>query len=154
MRSLRSIGLALLIAGVLLKIMHWPGADISFVAAWVLVLIAMVWRSIAHHPIALRTFLRDLFRLVLVSLWLLHVMHLPGRAVAWWVLVGCACGVLWVDRARLWPKGGKKPWLLALAGSSVVAGVLFKIMHWPYADLLLITGLLALVVLWLFDERR
>jgi hypothetical protein len=145
--ALRTAGFVLLIAGLVFKIQHWPLADTLIVGAWIITVAAMVWRLVVERSIGPRTLLRDMFRLALISLLLLHMLHLPGRVIAVFLLITCAGGILWIDRARLLPGRSGKPWLFYPGMVSIVLGTLFRIQHWPFSTGLLLTGV-ALIAIW------
>ncbi|HEY0977319.1 MAG TPA: hypothetical protein VGE21_07590 [Flavobacteriales bacterium] len=151
LEAVRMVGFVLLIAAVLFRIQHWPGADLLIVTAWLLALGAMVWRSIVERPITSTIFLRDLFRLSLISLVLLHFLHLPGQELMVYVLLAYGAGLLWIDRRRLLPRHGEKPLLFYSALASIALGGLFRILHWPYSTPMLLLGL-ALAGLWFFTS--
>lgn len=143
--TLRTISLSLLIFAVLFRILHWPWSDAVLVIAWSVAVTAVVARVAARVPLTLEVAVRDLFSFGLVSVLAMTMLHLPGRGVAWAILALGAVGTAWYDRYRFLPIKGTSPlsgWLFLTATGLILAGALFRIQHWPYAGLLLISGLI------------
>lgn len=154
--ALRALGIALVILGALFKIQHWPWSVEMHVAAWPLILVAMVWRPLSGQPLVHREAARDLFTFGTVSGIVMRTLHLPGKGFALTVAVIGGVAWLWFDRSRFWPSAGERsaqPWLFYLAMATVLLGTLFRIQHWPYGTALLLGGL-ALCVIWFVSSMR
>lgn len=157
---LRAIAIVLVVVGAFFRIEHWPWTEVIFFAAWVLTLIALLWRPLGGQPLVNKEAARDLFTFGLVSVIVMRMLHLPGKGIALGVWILGAIGLLWYERDCFFPgKDDKasKPWLFYLALALVVIGTLFRIQHWPYSTAMLIGGL-ALAALWfwrsMMDDRK
>ena len=139
--------------GVLFKLMHWPGAAMLLVLACGLALLLVLLQAIRWRVIDRRSFARDLVLVGLQWCWIVRALHWPGAAA------GCALvaaggllygWLLWRERTAV--RGAD---LVFFAAKLIlVVGVLFRLMHWPYADTILIAGLLAAGVGWLLSDPR
>lgn len=91
MRTLRSLGMALLFLGLLFKTLHWPGASIVLLSGVLLTLVTIV-------PLVVR-------------------------------------------RPQPWNIEVRRPGVLFAALVLVLSGMIFKMMHWPGANIMLLLGL-------------
>ena len=149
-KTLRVIGIVLVILGALFKIQHWPWTEVIFITAWAFTLIAMVWRPMSGQPMLSKEAMRDLFTFGMVSVIVMRMLHLPGKGYALAVAALGGVGLLWLDRDRIIPSGsgnGPRPLLFYTALLLVISGTLFRIQHWPHSTPLLISGLV-LVGIW------
>ena len=154
--TLRAISLGLLIVAVLFRIQHWPWTDAVLVIAWLVAVAAVVVRVASRVPLTGEVAVRDLFFIGLVSVLAMTMLHLPGRGVAWAILVLGAAGTAWYSRYRFLPIKGVAPlsgWLFITATGLILAGALFRIQHWPFASAMLIAGL-AVAGCWLVVTMR
>lgn len=149
---LRSVGFVLLVIGFIFQLLHWPWVPCFLAAAWLVTLAALVWRFVQRKAIARRTLARDLFTLALVSLLVMHMLHLPGRGVPMALLIVSAIGSIRYDRDRYVPQGGERgalgTWLFHAGLALVVIGTVFRIQHWPYGTILLLSGLVLGIIGW------
>jgi hypothetical protein len=149
---LRAIGIGLVIVGALFKVLHWPWVDGISVGAWGFALSALVWRPLSGFPLFHKETARDLFAFGMVSLFVMRSLHFPGKGYALAVAVIGGLALLWLDRDRILPGRGDKasrPVLFYAALILVITGMLFRILHWPYANSILLGGL-AVVGFWFF----
>lgn len=154
--TLRAISLGVLIVAVLFRILHWPGADLVLVIAWLVAVAAVVARITARVPLTVEVVVRDLFFFGLVSVLVMTMLHLPGRAMAWTILAVGAVGTAWYNRYRFLPlKGASRlsGWLFVSAACFILVGALFRIQHWPFASAMLISGLV-LAACWFAVSMR
>lgn len=159
------IAIGVILAGVLFKVQHWPGAS-AFVMAGVLgVVLLYPLRYAAKRPWVFMDHIKLGLALTWPVSWLMHVLHWPYAQPLG--LVASAFGLVWITQegvATFWSdKERRTPgWpsiTLFTAGLVlVIAGTLFRIQHWPYATALLIAGLaccgLWAVVEFLLPRRR
>lgn len=97
--NLRSIGIAVLILGILFKILHWPGANVILLTSAAVATVAMTillikkpgpWSIQIHQPIWL-------FGSMLVAFTglIFKIMHWPGANIQLLVgMMGCAAWFL------------------------------------------------------------
>lgn len=104
MRTIRSIGIASLIIGILFKTLHWPGAGVIVIASSVVVIVTLS----------------------------LLLFRKPGP--------------LSVELQR--------PAMLVSSVIAVVTGGVFKVMHWPGANMLLLVGLSVCALWFLLPPMR
>ena len=152
--TLRAISLGVLIVAVLFRILHWPGADLVLVIAWLVAVAGVVARITARVPLTVEVVVRDLFFFGLVSVLVMTMLHLPGRAMAWTILAVGAVGTAWYNRF-LPHKGASRlsGWLFVSAACFILVGALFRIQHWPFASAMLISGLV-LAACWFAVSMR
>lgn len=153
---LRLVGFALLIIGFLFKLLHWPWVPYFLAVAWLVTLAAMVWRFAQRKAIVPKAIARDLFTLALVSLLVMHLLHLPGRGIPMVLLIIGLIGSVRLDRDRYMPRSGEHArgtWLFYAGLVLVVIGTLFRIQHWPYGTILLIAGLVLGAAGWFSAPR-
>ena len=151
-KLLRAVSIGLVIIGVLLKLQHWPWAELFLVSAWPFTLVAMVWRPLSGLPLLKDEAARDVFTFAMISLVVMRMLHLPGKGYALALAVMSGVVLLWFDRDRILPGGddrGTKPWLFYSALVLVMTGTVFRIQHWPFSTALIIGGL-ALGAIWFF----
>jgi CBS-domain-containing membrane protein len=149
---LRAFGIGLIIVGALFKIQHWPWVDGISIGAWGFSLSALVWRQSSGHPLVHKETARDLFAFGMVSVIVMRWLHIPGKGSALAVAVIGGAALLWSDRDLIFPGRGdkaSKPVLFYTALILVTAGMLFRILHWPYGNVILLGGL-AVVGFWFF----
>lgn len=154
--TLRAAAFATVIVGALFKIQHWPGAHMLQLVAWVLSLVVLVARPVMTGAIVSREAARDLFTFGLLSAIVMRTLHLPDHGFALGAMVVGGLALLWYDRGRFLPgnsDASAKPWLFYTALVLVLVGTLFRIQHWPYSTLLLISGLV-LCGVWFFWSMR
>ena len=101
---IRSIGIAGLIIGILFKTLHWPGANVIFLASSILVIVTMS----------------------------LLLVRKPGP----------------------WSVQVQRPAMWVGAVIAVVTGGVFKVMHWPGANMLLLVGLSVCAAWFLLSPMR
>lgn len=94
---------------VLFRTLHWSGTVLVLVIAWLVAVAAVVARITALVPLTVEVVVRDLFFFGLVSVLVMTVLHLPGRAMAWTILGVCAVGTAWYNRHRSLPIKGASP---------------------------------------------
>jgi hypothetical protein len=148
----------LLSFGSLFKIQHWPGAGILLVLGFLLLSFVFLPSAIYvnYKEVSNRTkkwthiigFLGTFF----ISVgFLFKIQHWPsaGIAITVGILMICLLFLPMVLRNRLKNEHDSVPkyiYLIAFAGFMIyLISVLFKIMHWPYASILLFTGCVLLV---------
>lgn len=116
----------------------------------------MLWRPLSAQPLIHKEAARDLFIFGMISVSVMRMLHLPGKGYALAVAVIGGIAVLWFDRDRFLPRRGdkgSKPWLFYTALVLVVGGTLFRILHWPYGNAMLLGGL-AVVGWWFLSSMH
>jgi len=149
LRAPLRISISVLIAGLLFKIQHWPGANIiivsSFSAIGILYLVRFIYKP-QKKPI-------DYIKVILVLSWSINgvvtVLHLPYHVI--FKLVTPATFLIWVfleglsyfNEEKNMTQSKRQYILNGLYSVAVVLtmfGIIFKIMHWPGAVPVLIGG--------------
>lgn len=159
------IALGALLAGVLFKLQHWPGAHALLLAGVLGIVLLYPLRYAAKRPKVFLDHIKLGLALTWPTSWLMQVQHWPyarpvGLAAAVFGLVWITqAGVaeFWSDKERRTP-GWPSIVLFTLGLVLVITGTLFRIQHWPYATALLLAGLaccgLWAVVEFLLPRRR
>jgi hypothetical protein len=140
--------IALLIAGALFKIMHWPGANVMMLVAYAVIPPLYIVRYFKKTEKKLI----DHVKLLLVFSWCLasafRVFHWPyGDIFSIVALIGLVAWIaLEMTTIRevspgVTVQGLSLDGLFTAAVVITITGALFKIMHWPYANIMLIVGL-------------
>jgi len=156
------VAIALLIIGVMFKIQHWPLAnwiiDLGFTSIAILYPIRF-WRKPDKKLI-------DYCKLIFVFSWAVHgvmtIHHLPYKQLFQIVTIVAFIGWLAFEGLGYQSKdeGSVKKndlssivssVLIGFATISTLIGVMFKILHWPGAGVILISGL-SLGTLWILKE--
>ncbi|MCW5899998.1 MAG: hypothetical protein KIT10_12085 [Flavobacteriales bacterium] len=157
MRILRHLGFAGLLAGSLFKLMHWPGANLLVLTSAIMIFLACVAAFVRarEHRSTGTTIARTTGLFLLVS-GVLHLLTIPGALLMLYGSAGAASFLLLSDRMGLRMKDVRPPRLagLLLTGLLLMAtGGLFKLMHWPTANVQLLAGLLASAA-WILATMR
>jgi len=157
MRTLRSIGISFLLIGFLFKVMHWPGANISLLAGCLCVAgsVALLFLR-KGKALSAGEMIRPLGGLLLLVTALMHFLQWPGGTLSFYGVVVLVAATLLSDRTRIeLPRIGdlRAPALLLIGLALVSAGFLFKVMHWPTANIQIMLGMLCGVV-WTLVPRR
>lgn len=157
MKTIGTIALALMAIGALFKLFHWPGGvyllSVSFFFTSLVfypTLLYVMYKEInkkTHTVLYLTALVGGVF--FLVGVWF-KLLHWPGAA--WFLSLGMAIIGLILLPAILISRNkrtGISTGLLALGivpVIAIIAGVLFKIQHWPGASSILVLGSLFLIV--------
>lgn len=149
--TLWSAAFIVLAIGMLFRVQHWPLSNALLITAWALILATMIWRGLQGTAIGPPMIVRDLFTLALFSSLIMFLLHLPGLLFAISVLVMTAILRLGYARRGRGMAPGRTPWYFNLCAVLVLAGVVFRIQHWPGSIVLLIVGLVGLAF-WLFTS--
>ena len=153
---IRSIGIATLIFGTLFKVLHWPGANIMILSGGAVAALAAIAVLIMKPgPKPASAVLRTLTGALLITFLLFKLFHLPFADA--WVLaaVVSTVGLLFAERDS--PSMQR---MLALRFSAllligialVVGGSIFKVMHWPGANMQLLLGMTGCAVWFLIPQ--
>jgi hypothetical protein len=142
------------------KIQHWPGASIMLtLGALFLVFtflpsaLVVLWKE-THSTKRLFMFISAfLTGTCFVAGTLFKIQHWPYAGLI--LTIGAMTGVLFfvpallINRIKNSENKPKRPaYVLGAAGSMLfIAGLLFKIQHWPLATTLMVTGVILLVIL-------
>ncbi len=142
-RTLFGISLSLVVVGSILKIQHWPfGLEISG-AGFILLLITALIRFFVVKNHSLPFSLSSIF-IVLFSIHgfarLIKYAHMKELT-----LILMAVGICWVifqflkwRKANTMPKLDAKNMLFIFGAVLIIAGVTFKIQHWPFSSIFLL----------------
>jgi len=157
MRTLRSVGISLLLIGFLFKVMHWPGAAISLLAGCLTIAVSVAFLFLKKGQVlSAGEVIRPLAGLLLLVTALMHVLHWPGGTIAFYGVVVLVAATLLSDHTRIdLPRIGdlRAPALLLIGLALVLGGFLFKVMHWPTANIQIMLGILCGVVWTLVPKR-
>ncbi|MEO8067708.1 MAG: hypothetical protein ABI599_08465 [Flavobacteriales bacterium] len=157
MRTLRSVGIALLLVGSLFKMMHWPGATIALLTGFLLAATSVALLLFRKNgPLSAGEVMRPLGGLLLLATALMHGLNWPGGTMAFYGSVLLVSATLLSDRTRIdLPRFGDlpAPTLLLVGLALVASGFIFKVMHWPTADIQILLGILCGVVWTLVPKR-
>ncbi len=152
------IALGVVLAGLVFRVQHWPGAGALLVTGVAGIVLIYPIRYAAKHP---KLFL-DHVKLSLAVTWplgtLLQAQHWPcAEPVS---LAASVFGLVWITQAgvaEFWSDperrtpGAVSITLFSLGLLLVISGTLFRIQHWPFATVLLVVGL-ACCALWAVVE--
>ena len=157
MRTLRSIGIALLLIGFLFKVMHWPGATISLLSGCLLIAvsIALLFTQ-KNNSLSAGEVIRPIGGLLLLFTAMMHTLHWPGGTLAFYGSVLLVAATLLSDRTHIdLPRIGdlRAPRLLFAGLALVLVGIFFKAMHWPGANIQILLGVIGGVVWTLMPDR-
>ncbi len=158
---LLSVSIAILIIGVLFKIMHWPFSGIMILASLISILILNLIRFILNKEKTVLSYLK----LIFILSWIFNsttIFYIPWyeqplyKMLAWGSLIAWLITYMYES---IFAKGeDERPLadrisdLIIFIASVVVAiGVIFKILHWPKAGLFLVGGLSTALVWFLYD---
>lgn len=153
--SLRRISIAVMLIGALFKIQHWPWSSGFLITAWSIAALIPLVRVLRGEIVNWHTLVRDLFLLSLLGCYVMRALHLPGAHFVFVLLLLSGAGAFWSMQTRSGPvkwSEASQPWLFSAAMVLIIAGMLFRIQHWPYSTALLITGLV-LAGLWVIVTR-
>lgn len=155
---IRSLGIAVLIFGTLFKVLHWPGANIMILTGGVVAALAAIAVLVMKPgPKPASSVLRTLTGALIITFLLFKLFHLPFADA--WVLAAMVStvGLLFVERDR---PGIQRVLalrfsaLLIIAVALVVGGTVFKVMHWPGANMQLLLGMTGCAVWFLIPQSR
>lgn len=155
---IRSIGIAVLIFGTLFKVLHWPGANIMILSGGVVAALAAIAVLVTKPgPKPASSVLRTLTGALVITFLLFKLFHLPFADV--WVLaaVVSTVGLLFMERdsPRMQRMLALRFSALLLIGIAlVVGGSIFKVMHWPGANMQLLLGMTGCAVWFLIPQPR
>lgn len=155
---IRSIGIATLIFGTLFKVLRWPGANMLILVGGVVAAsaaIAILVSSPGPRPAS--TVLRTTTGAFLIVFLLFKLFHLPYADA--WILAAVASitGLLFAERDRPWMhrvRALRFSALLFVGVGLFVGGSLFKMMHWPGANIQLLLGMTGCAVWFLIPQTR
>jgi hypothetical protein len=155
---IRSIGIAVLIFGTLFKVLHWPGANIMILTGGVVAALAAIAVLITKPgPKPASAVLRTVTGALLIAFLLFKLFHLPFADA--WVLaaVVSTVGLLFAERdspSMQRVLALRFSALLLVAIALVVGGSIFKVMHWPGANIQLLLGMTGCAVWFLVPQGR
>ena len=157
MRTLRSLGIVLLLVGFLFKVMHWPGANISLLAGCLLIAVSIALLFVKRKStLSAGEVIRPLGGLLLLCTALMHTLQWPGGTLAFYGSVLLVAATLLSDRTHIdLPRISdlRAPALLFAGLALVTGGIFFKTMHWPGANIMLLLGL-ACSAIWTLMPKR
>jgi asparagine N-glycosylation enzyme membrane subunit Stt3 len=158
MRTIRSIAIAGFILGILFKTLHWPGASYILLISGVLTIVTLsllLFRKPGPKPAS--AVLRTVTGALIITFLLFKLFNLPFADV--WVLAAMVStvGLLFVERDR--PRiqrvlALRFSALLVIGVALVVGGTVFKVMHWPGANIQLLLGMTGCAVWFLIPQSR
>jgi hypothetical protein len=144
----------------LLKIQHWPFASIlltlgAMVLAFVFLpsALTVLWKETRNTKKLFLFISSFLTGTCFIAGTLFKIQHWPGAGYI--LILGALSGILFfipallINRLNDEENKAKRPvYILGAAGFVLfIAGMLFKIQHWPFSAFLMVTGLLILCIL-------
>lgn len=154
------IAVSLLIFGAFIKIMHWPFALWFFIIGSTSLIIFYLLRFLSKPE----KFFLDYVKLALVISYvarvIFYIFHIPGKtnvSIIFLIIVGLYAvltGIPYITDLEVIKSAIKsknypiliKTFFAVLGTFSIVAGSVFKVMHWPGSDLMLIGGLIVIAI--------
>lgn len=134
-----------MLLGFLFKVMHWPGAHVLALSGFVLASAGTLLPLLSGRtPQAPGNVVRPVLGLLLYGTGLMSMMQVPGGTLAFYGSVAVAIMVLLSDRTRIELQRWDELRIRGLLVASLLlamSGVLFKVMHWPSANIQLILGI-------------
>jgi hypothetical protein len=155
---IRSIGIAILIFGALFKVLHWPGANVLILIGGVVAALAAIAVLITKPgPKPSSALLSTVTSALLIAFLLFKLFHLPFADA--WVLAAVVSTAGWLFVERDSPPmqrvlGLRFSALLIMGIALVVGGSIFKMMHWPGANIQLLLGMTGCAVWLLIPQGR
>lgn len=150
-------GTILLTFAAMFKIQHWPGASImmilgAFLMAFVFLpsTLGVLWKE-SHNKKNIFLFVTGFFTsFFFITGVIFKIQHWPGASIM--ILLAIGIGILLFLPALLIAKlkdedlvSKKAVYIIGIAGAiCVLAGMLFKIQHWPGASTLMVSGVIIL----------
>ncbi len=148
MKIFFKILIVILAVGMLFKIQHWPYANLIVVSAFSTLALSYPFRFIKKQE---KKFI-DYTKLILVVFWsisgIFAILHLPYKII--FQLITSAAFLIWffMEGTQYFSVSGTEKnqkqvissFVWGLFALITIAGIVFKIMHWPYALILLIIG--------------
>ena len=157
MRTLRSLGIVLLLVGFLFKVMHWPGATISLLVGCLLIAVSIALLFVQRKStLSAGEVIRPLGGLLLLFTALMHTLHWPGGTLAFYGSIVLVATTLLSDRTRIdLPRISdlRAPALLFAGLALVTGGIFFKALHWPGANIQIMLGVIGGVAWMLLPSR-
>ncbi len=153
---IRSLGIATFIFGTLFKVLHWPGANMLILIGGVVAALAAIALLVTRPgPRPASAVLRTMTGAFLIAFLLFKLFHLPFADV--WILavVASILGLILVERDRPWMqriRALRFSALLLIGVGLFVGGTLFKMMHWPGANMQLLLGMTGCAVWFLIPQ--
>ncbi len=148
------ISIAVLIIGILFKIMHWPYGNIIITVAFSSISILYIFRFLNKTN---KKWL-DYAKLLLVVSFSIRgifvILHLPFKdvlnivaliAVIGWLALGGYKDYYGSKTKSLWQN------MVGIGAVVIFVGALFKIMHWPGASIMLVFGLCLVALYYLIS---
>lgn len=154
----RQLSVAIIILGVLFRLQHWTLANTIFLTGAVGIIIFQLGWFVLKRPKQLIDYARTLALITYILSSVFRLMHWPYGDIL--RVVFYPFGIFWIvmEAARYMGftegQGAKSKqdllvsMLAGFAAVLVIAGALFKLQHWPYANAMLISGL-AMATIWL-----
>jgi hypothetical protein len=148
------------ILGMLVKIMHWAGGNILIITG--LSAIAALYPFRFYKKENKR--IKDYIKLILVLSWAFSVitgtLHLPYDnmmkiipAITFWIWLGAEAYDFFILEKKEHAFSNYSVWSV-IATAFILTGILLKILHWPFANILLILGFVCLVAWFIKDSLQ
>lgn len=156
LRAPLRISIAVLIVGVMFKIMHWPFGAWIIVFGFSLIAVLYPFRFMNKKSKVLLDYARLLFVICWAVYGIFAALHLPYKIIfdvlrsisfVFWIIME---GINYFSKVKEKKSGTINIIsyiIIAISAALVLVGALFKIMHWPGAGPMLVVGL-SLVVIW------
>ena len=151
---LSNLFLSGVLIGILFRIMNWPYAHFIIIISSAGCLIF----TTIHLILNTNRKLNDYFRLLTAFFWILSIlvdiypfMGSSFTKYGFWI----ALSLYFITKKKSQVKTKRNPIssvLFITTGLLIFSGVLFKLMHWPYSNFLIISGF-AVGILYLFSGR-
>ncbi|MGC6533551.1 MAG: hypothetical protein ACON34_11180 [Flavobacteriales bacterium] len=137
------------VASSLFKILHWPGASMLLLAAWVLAVVYFSAKLATARPITSLALTQWGMLTFGVTGWMFKFMHWPVASllqlltvvgVIGFAALGGAAHMAKALEASKQRSSALTLGLFGLATAFTVLGSVFKLQHWPLASVLLLVG--------------
>ena len=152
------IALSIFLIGSLFKVMHWPGAKMQIIVGAGLVAILYTIRFLAKKEKDAIDLVKFIWIVAAAYFYVASVFHWPSLNYGIYIID--IMGIYWLYEE--WGNIVKPSWnqniknhytgIITIAFLSIFGGYSFKIMHWPYANLMIIIGYVGLVILLLTGD--
>ena len=149
--------LALLIIGIVFKVLHLPGSLLLIIASSGLILILYMIRFANKENKVFSDFLKVFLITSIIINGIFTFLHLPYKSI--FQVISFLTVITWIiweliqycisDKSQNQSNEKKSKVIYLITTTLIITGTFFKIMHWPFASVLLLSGLFICVVIFI-----